>query len=193
MTKPWWIVLIQSALWFAVMAWIMKALANARSRPRPVGEERFLVPPLGILALGIMCAFLCAGAIALPFFSDEEGVIKPAVVLILIFGPGAVAMLGEYYWARHELLPAGVRFGSMFGRRGEIKWNEVARVSYARHLKWIRVEAKDGRVARFSTLLVGLQLLCQQIVQYVPREAIDRESLQVLRDAAAGQLPPIWQ
>lgn len=59
-------------------------------------------------------------------------------------------------------------------------------------LKWFRLETRSGKVARVSAMLIGLPDFARLVLRYAPADAIEPDTLPVLRATAEGNPPPIW-
>lgn len=101
-------------------------------------------------------------------------------------------LIADYFLSRHALVDGGLDYGSLTGRRGSFKWAEVTRVHYAPFMKWFKLEAGSGRVARISSMMTGLPAFAEAVLAYVPQSAIDDDTRSVLQATAEGNPPQVW-
>ena len=103
-----------------------------------------------------------------------------------------VPLLMEYFRVHHHLEPGGMRYRSLLGKSGVLRWNEVVKVRYAPVAKWFRLEARLGDVVRVSVMLTGLPEFAQAVLQEVPVSSIEADVRALLEKTASGSPPPIW-
>jgi hypothetical protein len=59
-------------------------------------------------------------------------------------------------------------------------------------MKWFRLESQSGTVARISVMLMGLPVFAQLLLVHTLPEAIESNTLAVLRMTAEGNPPSVW-
>jgi hypothetical protein len=178
-------------IWGIVMALVMGALARSRKKLRPPAEGNTLVHPKGILVAGVFCTGLFVAFAVLSFDAKTGG---PGVALTFL----ALALLGvpliiDYYRARHTLTATGLDYGTMFKGRHSLRWADVTSVRYSQGAKWFLIESPGKPAARISAMLLGLEKLSAEVLKHVPHQRIEPQALRILKDAAQGNLPSIWQ
>jgi hypothetical protein len=108
------------------------------------------------------------------------------------FAPLALPIVGDYFAARHEVSEEGLRYGRLFGSGGQIRWADLKSVRFSAAMKWFRLESQSGTVVRISVMLMGLPVFAQLLLVYTPPEAIESNTLSVLRMTAEGNPPSVW-
>lgn len=187
-----WGNVIQFSAWFVIMSLVMGWLGRNRLKPRPAGEAGTLRQPVSTLVIGIVClAFFLALAVLSVLFPGKDPVWW-TTACFLGFTPLGLAIIAEYYYARHAVSDFGLDYGSMRGRRGSMRWADVRSLRYGASMKWFRIEDAHGNVARLSAMLAGLPEFAQLALRHVPAEALDGPTWDVLERTAQGNPPPIW-
>lgn len=172
----------------AVMGWV----ANSRVRKHRDLDRHILRHPFSTLVLGVVCAILFFGiAIVSNTIGKNSTTTVWTTLLFVGFGFLSIPIFADYFLARHRLLEQGIEYGSMFGRRGCLRWSEVSSVSFSPAMKWFVLDGA-GVKARVSAMLIGLPEFAQFVLRYVPRAAIDSKTQELLRLTAQGTLPSIW-
>ena len=190
-TRPLWAVVLQSTLWLLLMTAVMRWLGRTREQ-EPEGATGTLAHPRSTLILGLVCTgfFLaCAvGSVLLP------GPRRPAFIPYFFLGFAAlgVPMILDWRNARHTLVPGGLRYRTMLGHGGDLRWADVRKLRYSPSSKWFRLDLADGRAVRISAMLTGLPAFARAALAEVDPGAIDAESRRVLDATAVGELPRIW-
>ena len=192
MSGEWWGGIVQWTIWAVVMALVMGWVARSRHRSRPAVVGRRLVHPPSTLIIGLTCfAFFAAIAVLSNVYSNKTTTVVTTAVFVG-FALMGLAVIADYIVARHDVSDEGLSYSRLTGGRGSLRWDEVARVTYAPGLKWFKIETRSGKVARVSAMLVGLPGFAQTVLARVPASAIDDTTRPVLEATAAGQPPPVW-
>ena len=187
--RPAWSVALQWGVWAVVMAIVMNWLARSRSTERSGAPARGLVVPPGVLGGGGGGPGRWLLLAAVSFGAPTGG---PAVSLVfLAFASMGGWMLVDYRVGRHELLPDGLRYGSIRGG-GTLRWRELRSVTWSPGMKWFRLETREGRVVRVSAMLTGLPAFAEAVLAQAEPAAIDATTREVLERTALGDLPKIW-
>ena len=190
-SRPLWAVVLQWTLWLALMTVVMRWLGRTRERPTDAGAGT-LAHPRSTLIIGLVCTgfFLaCAvGSVLLP------GPRRPAFIpyFFLGFASLGVPMILDWRNARHTLVPGGLRYRSMLGHDGDLRWSEVRKLRDSPSSKWFRLDLADGRAVRVSAMLTGLPVFARAALAEVDPSAIDPDTRRVLEATAGGELPKIW-
>lgn len=192
MSQPLWASIVQWSLWTLIMALVMGWLARSRHRARTASESNLLRHPRSILIVGIVgFAFFFGIAVISNVFPNATTTIVTTSVFLgfaLLF----VAMIAEYFLARHELVDGGMNYGRLLGPRRSLKWSEVSRIHYAPTMKWFRVQTHSGDVARISAMLIGLPEFGRAVLLHARSSDIDSETLAILRATADAEPPSVW-
>ncbi len=192
-SRPRWVPVIQWATWGIVMFVVMGWVARSRMKHRPEQFSNDMRHPPSTLVIGILGFALFA---ALCVISNTTG--KNATtsiwtsLLFLFFSAMSLAMIADYFLARHRLTSDGLEFGRLFGRRGKLRWEDVSSVEYASVMKWFRVRTKQGATIRISAMLMGLPAFAQQVLSHVAADKIAEPTRSILAEAADGRPPPVW-
>jgi hypothetical protein len=183
---------LQWAIWAVLMAIVMGWLGRSRTGPSNL-REGVLAHPKSVLTISVVCTAFFG---ALVFLSIRFPGRNPTIWAPIIFSALALTglfLLADYYRARHELRPDGLRYGRTLGRGGLARWEDVRRVAYSDGMKWFRLELEDGRVVRLSAMLQGLPRLAAELLARVPPDAISTKTRSLLEATAAGKPPSVWQ
>jgi hypothetical protein len=191
--RPWWALVLQWSLWFAIMSLVMGWLARRRNATRSPQDADKLVHPVSTLIIGLVCGgFFLALAVLCFLLPGETG--SPAISLFFVgFALLGAPLVLDYRNARHTLVADGLQYGRMFGGSGVLRWREVRRLRYSQSAKWFRLDLADGVVVRVSAMLMGLPAFAQAALGQVSGSAIDPQTRAVLEATAAGDLPKIWR
>ncbi|HEY7041339.1 MAG TPA: hypothetical protein VID28_20900 [Methylomirabilota bacterium] len=182
---------IQWGIWVVLVALVMAWVARSRHRARPTSEARRLAHPPSTLIIGLVVFALFAGIAVVSNVYANKTTTWLTTTVFLGFAALALWLVVDYFVARHEVSDAGLRHGSVTGRR-DIGWAEVSSVQYSPTMKWFRLTTRSGRVARVSAMLVGLPEFARLLLAHAPPGAIERETRPVLEATAAGDPPSVW-
>jgi hypothetical protein len=183
---------IQWGIWLVLMTVIMGWLARSRTRVAAAADGNEIKHPRSIFIVGLV-GFLFFFAIAIisnVFGNGTETWWTTAIFIGFALLNGL--LIADFYLARHRLIEGGLEYGRLFGRRGTIGWNEVTRIHYSPSMKWFRIEAGTGRVARISAMMTGLPEFAKAVLAHVPQSAIAAPTYNVLYQTSEGNPPPIW-
>ena len=103
-----------------------------------------------------------------------------------------VPLIAEYVRVRHQLEPGGMRYQSLLGKRGFVRWTEVTRIRYSEAAKGFRIGQGTGEVVRISAMLTSLPEFARAVLDGVSRERIDPKTVGILESTASGSPPSIW-
>lgn len=190
--RAWWITAIQWSLWFVVMSFVMGWLNKSRHRSRPPSEQRRLVHPSSTLIIGLTCLFLFGGIAVVSNVFKNKTTTWWTTSLFVGFALLAVPMILDYFIARHTISEDGLAYKTITGASKYLRWSELRTVRYAPVMGWFRLETQSGDVARVSVMLMGLPEFARLVLAHAPVEAIDDETLPLLRATADGQPPYVW-
>ena len=192
MNKDWLIPLAQWGASVLAMTILMGWVARSRLRDRPEADRHLLRHPASTLILGIVGAVLFFGA---AIVSNTVGKNSTSTIwtTLTFVGLGCASSLAiaDYFRARHRVSDSGIDFGRMLGERGRLRWADLRRVHHASFMKWFVLEGRSGTKVRVSFMLLGLPEFARLVLQHVPREVIEPDTLDLLQAAEQGQLPDI--
>jgi hypothetical protein len=183
---------LQWTLWTIIMSLIMGWVARSRQRPRPAGYVRRLQHPPSTLIIGLV-SFLFFAAIAVISNVFANATTNWLTTTVFVgFALLALPIVGDYFAARHEVSEEGLRYGRLFGTGGHIRWADLKSIRYSAAMKWFRLESQSGTVVRISVMLMGLPVFAQLLLVHAPPEAIEGDTLPVLRMTGEGNPPSVW-
>lgn len=184
--------IVQWTIWGVLMALVMGWLGSQRTKSDNEAPAGRLRHPVGILVVGVACTFFfLALAMASIVFDNGTGGWGVASAFSAFALAGGLMIL-EYYRARHECSSNGLTYARLFGRGGFIGWQNVTAIRYSDAMKWFRITAHTGEVARISAMQKGLPHFAGLVLAHVHSPAIDDETRLVLEETAAGNPPAIW-
>lgn len=193
MQKDWWIPILQWTLPGVALTIIMGWLAKSRMSQRPVTEVNTLRHPTGILVIGLIGFAFFAGIAVVSNTIGKNSTTTIWTTLIFLFFAGmSLAMVADYFFARHHLSADGLDYGRWTGQRGYIRWVQVRRVEYAPSMRWFKLHMPSGSPIRISAMLMGLPAFAQHVLAYVPAGRIDNSAKALLIETAEGNLPEVW-
>ena len=113
-------------------------------------------------------------------------------LFFLAFALSGVPLIAEYVRVRHQLEPGGLRYQSLLGKRGFVRWTDVTRIHYSEVAKWFRIDGGTGEVVRISAMLTALPEFARTVLEGVSPERIDPRTIRILESTASGSPPSIW-
>ena len=108
-----------------------------------------------------------------------------ALVLFSLLGWGSIA---EYFRVRHELRDDTISYRGLFRSYARVDWTDIQSAYWNPSMKWLVLDASDGRRMRFAVFLKGIDALSFHVLRH-PHISMTPATHQVLRTAASGQLP----
>lgn len=194
MQKEWWMTAVQWAVWGIAMTLVMGALSKSRIKQAAAIEANTLKHPRAILIIGIIGFALFVGfAVVSNTIARNDSTSIGTTLIFLFFAALSLAMVAEYYLARHRLSPEGLDYGRLLGKRGFVSWGEIRSIDYSQSMKWFRLRTDTGVTVRISAMLIGLPEFAQQVLAHVPNARIHAVTRDVLKATAAGYPPSIWK
>ena len=183
---------MQWTLWTIIMSLIMGWVARSRRQPRAAGYARRLQHPPSTLIIGLVCFLFFAGIAVISNVYANATTTWLTTTVFVGFALLALPIVGDYFAARHEVSEEGFRYGRLFGSGGQIRWADLKSVRFSAAMKWFRLESQSGTVVRISVMLMGLPVFAQLLLVHTPPEAIESNTLPVLRMTAEGNPPSVW-
>jgi hypothetical protein len=191
--RPAWAVVLQWTLWLALMTAVMRWVGRTRERPAATHSPGTLAHPRSTLLIGLVCSgFFLACAVGSALLPGRSPPPRWLPFFFLAFSALGVPMILDWRNARHTLVPGGLRYRTMLGRSGDLRWADVRKLQYSVSSKWFRLDLADGRAVRISAMLVGLPDFAAAALAEVPPMAIDPDTRKVLEQTARGELPKMW-
>jgi len=193
MPTDWWIPIVKWCFWILVMAPVMVWVARSRHYTRPHEHSRELRHPVVTLVIGLLGAVFFFGiAIFFNTIGKNPTATLWTTLCFVLFGVMSLALVADYFFARHYLSDIHINYGRMLGQRGSLAWSDVEFVRYAPVLKWFELRATSGCPVRVSAMLMGLPEFARLVLEHVRKDCIDVETRRILEQTRAGQLPSIW-
>jgi hypothetical protein len=183
---------LQWTLWLVVMAIVMAWLARSRLRARPASDARRLVHPASTLIVGLVAFAFFAGLAVVSNVVPNKTTTWWTTAVFVGFALLALPLVSGFFLEQHEVSDQGLAGRSFAGARKHVRWSDLSAVRYAASMKWFRLETRSGGVARISVMLMGLPEFARVLMDHAPQGAIDEETLNVLRETAAGNPPSVW-
>jgi hypothetical protein len=183
---------LQWTLWLVVMAIVMAWLARSRLRARPASDARRLVHPASTLIVGLVAFALFAGLAVVSNVVPNKTTTWWTTAVFVGFALLALPLVSGFFLEQHDVSDQGLAGRSFAGVRKHLQWSDLTAVRYAASMKWFRLETRSGGVARISVMLMGLPEFARVLMDHAPQGAIDAETLDVLRETAAGNPPSVW-
>jgi hypothetical protein len=190
--QPWWQPVAQHAVWLLVMSAVMAWMAKSRLQPRgkvPAGE---MVYPASMLIIALVCVVVFAAITVLSWVYPAPNF----AVFVTLFFAGftllGVPLVVEYFRVRFRLELDGLRYQTLFGRRGVLPWSQVTAIRFSPTAKWFRLAGQQGEVIRVSAMMIRLPEFAEVLLQRAGHAKIDAMSREVLEATAAGNPPSMW-
>ena len=120
---PWWAQVLAWGTWFVLMSLVMGWLARSRQRPRSGSRQGVLEYPRSVFVLGLVCSglFLAFALLSLLLPGKTGSPLIPLFFFFLGFALLGVPLIAEYVRVRHQLEPGGLRYQTLFGKRGFLR------------------------------------------------------------------------
>ena len=172
-----WIHIVQWTIWGILMTIVMGWVARSRLKTRPPSDLQRLVHPPSTLIIGLGgFLFFATIAVISNVFANKTTTWWTTAIFVG-FALLSVPMIADYFRASHIVSEEGLNYGRLNGARGNLKWSELRRVTYASTMKWFRLEGQSGNVARISAMLIGLPEFARLLLAHTPPGAIDADTL----------------
>lgn len=172
----------------AFMGWV----TSQRRKAGNMGAPNRLSHPKAILIIGLAGFVLFLGLAVVSNLFPNDTVSWWTTVVFLGFATLSGLLIAEYYRARHEYSEEGLRFSRLFGSGGYLRWNMLSSVKYSHAMKWFRLQAHSGEVARISAYQSGLPNFARTLLEHAPLGTIDSETLGILKETSEGHPPALW-
>ena len=155
--RPAWALVLQWTLWLALMTMVMRWVGRTREPPAGTHSSGTLAHPRSTLIIGLVCTgFFLACAVGSAVLPGPSTPPRWVPFFFLAFAALGLPMILDWRNARHTLVPGGLRYRSMLGRPGDLRWADVRKLKYSVSSKWFRLDLAEGRTVRISAMLVGL-------------------------------------
>lgn len=192
MDDRWWSTPLWWVLWLLSMSLIMGWIARSRLRPRPASETGRLTQTLAIFIVGLVCFLIFATmAVVSNVIPNTTSTWWTTAIFVGLACLGVPLVTG-FFLEQYEATPDGLTGANFIGVRKQLRWSELRSVRYSLFMKWFRLETQSGTVIRISAMLTGLPEFARLLLANAPTQAIDAETLKLLRATAAGNPPSVW-
>lgn len=184
-----WAELVRVATGPLLISLVAGLVGASRRRARPQAEAGQLRHPASTLIVGLLGFALFAGLAVLSLVFDNGSGGPLVTGALLGFAALSLLMVAEYQRVRFELTPEGMSYGRLLGARGSFRWRDITQLTFARTMRWYRIETSSGDVVRVSAMLTGLPEFARTVLAEVPSYAIEESALVLLQKTANGELP----
>jgi hypothetical protein len=184
--------IVQWTLWAVIMAAIGAWMSKARKKPASGTDPRVLAYPLSALVLALVCVLLFGAFTVVTLFAAAGNAPWWTTAIFGVFTLASLHFLADTWVARYHVSEEGLRYTSVFVRDRLFKWAEIRSVKYASNMKWFVVKDSGTHVARVSTMMSGLPVFAQLLINNVEQAAIDSSTLAILKQTARGEPPSVW-
>jgi hypothetical protein len=192
MDERWWTTPLWWVLWLLLMSVIMGWIARSRLHAQPASEAGRLTQTLAILIVGLVCFLVFTGmAIVSNVIPNTTATWQTTAIFVGLACIGAPLVTG-FFLEQYQASPDGLAGTNFIGVRKQLRWSELRSVRYSLFMKWFRLETQSGTVIRISAMLTGLPEFARLLLENAPTQAIDAETLELLRATAAGNPPSVW-
>lgn len=99
---------------------------------------------------------------------------------------GALWMLGDVWFVRHEFTERGLAYRSPWSPHRFLPWEEVVEVRWRPAAQWLDLRDARGGVFHLSTMLAGVGPFCAAALRRLPEQARTAEATRVLESVASG-------
>ncbi len=170
---------------FALFSWVLARRDKALPKE---GELVEMEHPGFILAMGLLgeCGVIAAATLYVlgnvPRSTFMDGCLLVMQLMML-------ALIAEYFRARHWLTREGFWYRGLLKRRDFYEWSRVCRVAYSVSMRWFVVETQDGRTARFHLFLSNTPALARELLRHGARH-VEPDAFPILEATVAGRPPP---
>lgn len=192
MDKSWWSIVIQWTLWAVTMSLVMGWIGKTRIKKRSPRDANKLCHPISTLIMGLVGFIFFAALAIISNVIPNKTTTWGTTSIFLIFAAFSLFLIFEFIRARHQLTDSGMLYGRLLLPRQHLLWSDVRSVRYAPRLKWFKIQTATGEIVRVSSMLLGLPEFAQAVLASVSTEAIEPETLPILRATALGELPALW-
>ena len=190
--RGWWMDAVQWGTWFVLMCLVIGWLARSRMGNQASEASAELRFPRTVLIVGIIAwVFFIALAFLSLLYPNTTGSLWVSLAFIGFAALGAHWVI-EFFYVRHRVEPDGLRYRTLGGGSGFLRWSDIARIRYSAMTKWFRIEGVSGEVVRVSAMLMSLPDLARAILAAVPISRIDPETSDILQETANGSPPSVW-
>ncbi len=146
--------------------------------------------PRGFLILGLLgLTFFVSLAIFFPGHADNEIAFW---FMALGFGiaslPGLILVI-IYFAGYYKISDEGLTYKPTLGKDKHIKWSEIEQVSSGFFITSILLKTKKGDVMRAPLGYTETPRFAELLLKYVAIEAIEKDCLDIIKNAAQGELP----
>lgn len=167
----------------------------ARPQPLPraaAAQARRLVLPPGTLVLGLTCLTFFVGIAVVSNAIPNPTTTWWTTALFLGFALMALALVLAYFLEAHEVSDDGLASRNVVGITKRLRWSDLGDVRYAPFMRWFRLEARSGGVARVSANTIkGQATIPKAIREHLGLKLGDRVKFFVHPDGSVVLLPKL--
>ena len=105
---------------------------------------------------------------------------------MLVWGAGALWILGDVWFVRHEFTERGLDYRSPWSRHRFLRWEDIVEVRWRPTAQWIDLRDAHGGVFHLSTMLAGIGPFCALALRRLPERARKPETIRILESVSSG-------
>jgi hypothetical protein len=164
---------ISQALTIAVVVpLVLRGLLSARGASAPGTLDyprayKVFALVVGLLPCTLILAIVAAGTGLKP--SDRA----PVAFILLFFLSITAPLVLEFFQVRHTYDDECLRFVSPWSRKKLLRWSDVSAIRWRSTLKWLDLEARDGKVFHISPMLRGLDGFGKAALARIPAQVLE--------------------
>jgi hypothetical protein len=189
---PLWVSIIQWALVLGLLAGAMGWISRARMKPATASGETIMTYPRSVLVLALFCVVISGGLVSLIFIVPARNAPFWAMVPLVVSALASLHWLADSWIARYRLSEEGFRYVSLYRGERLFRWNDLQRLKYAPNLRWFVLRNSQGQVARISIMMTGLPMFARLLMERARNVNIDAAAVPILKRAASGEPPSLW-
>jgi hypothetical protein len=192
MDDRWWTTPLWWVLWLLSMSLIMGWIGRSRLRARPDSETGRLTQTWALFIVGLFCFLVFVAMAVVSNVIPNTTTTWWTTAIFVGLACLGVPLVTGFFLEQYQASPDGLAGTNFIGIERQLRWSELRSVRYSLFMKWFWLETQSGTVIRISAMLTGLPEFARLLLANAPAEAIDAETLKLLRATAAGDPPSVW-
>jgi hypothetical protein len=154
--------------------------------PRKIQDTFILKYPFIEFLSGVigLCFFLPITVLSIVYPNNTGSVWT--TILFLGFDSLCAIVIVRYIRVRHHIEPEGLAYQTFLGKRGFLRWEDVAQIRYTKWIRRFRIEGQNGEVISLSIKLMPLSAFANAALFDFPMKRMDPDTVDKLEQIAAG-------